>query len=335
MIDMHNKIAGTIAGMVYGDAFGVPGELWPREQLKKRFGVINDFLDGPEDNIVACYFKAAHYTDDSSQAFVLLDLLLKYKTIPPVKEIATKLIEWVESLNGFEINLLGPSSKATLLAHKNGDDYSKYTKLSLTNGAAMRIAPVGCFFNYNQTQDLCKTVYGLSKATHDTDVTIAGAAMIAQAVSSGICGRSFEQMIDDVCIAFDYSNAKFGQRTWAASCKQRFLLAVEKAKHTTDDNAFSDFVYEILGTGTLTSESVPAALAIAYYCQDPNKSAHMCANLGGDTDTIGAMATAICGAFKGIDSIDSSRLKTLEQTNNLDFKQLALQIINARSEFEV
>ncbi|EHC62767.1 ADP-ribosylglycohydrolase, partial [Salmonella enterica subsp. enterica serovar Johannesburg str. S5-703] len=27
---------------------------------------------------------------------------------------------------------------------------------------------------------------------------------------------------------------------------------------------------------------------------DPNRCAVLCANLGGDTDTIGAMATAIC-----------------------------------------
>ena len=96
--------------MVLGDALGVPGELWPREKVRARFGHIDTFLDGPEDNIVACYFKAGHYTDDSAQAFVIL----KAGTVPPVKVLADDLIAWVESMNGFEINLLGPSSKASL-----------------------------------------------------------------------------------------------------------------------------------------------------------------------------------------------------------------------------
>ena len=135
---IENRIAGALAGMVLGDALGVPGELWPREKVRARFGHIDTFLDGPEDNIVACYFKAGHYTDDSAQAFVILKALLKAGTVPPVKVLADDLIAWVESMNGFEINLLGPSSKASLLAHSRGEDYTKYTKLSLTNGAGMR-----------------------------------------------------------------------------------------------------------------------------------------------------------------------------------------------------
>ena len=48
-----NRVAGAIAGMVLGDAFGVPGELWPRAKVRERFGTIDTFLDGREDNIVA------------------------------------------------------------------------------------------------------------------------------------------------------------------------------------------------------------------------------------------------------------------------------------------
>ena len=70
MSQLQDRIAGALAGMVLGDAFGVPGELWPRAKVRERFGRITEFLDGPADNIVACYFKAGHYTDDSAQAFV-------------------------------------------------------------------------------------------------------------------------------------------------------------------------------------------------------------------------------------------------------------------------
>ena len=54
----------------------------------------------------------------------------------------------------------------------------------------------------------------------------------------------------------------------------------------------------MIGCGTSLTESVPTALAIAYFVKTPI-NAQFCANIGGDTDTIGAMATAISGAKYG------------------------------------
>ncbi|EFY07994.1 ADP-ribosylglycohydrolase family protein [Succinatimonas hippei] len=331
-MSLKDKIAGTLAGMVYGDAFGVPGELWPREKVRSRFGTIDKFLDGPEDNIVACYFKAGHYTDDSSQALVILNDLLKYGHVPEAAILAKDLIAWVESMNGFEINLLGPSSKASLLAHVKGEDYTKYTKTALTNGAAMRIAPVGTFFNFDETKSLCRTVAKVSSVTHGTDVAIAGASMVAQAVASGLCGRSYDEMLEDICKAFDFA-VTLGEPTWAASIKDRLLNVLDKAKGCTDPDKFSLLVYNLVGTGTMTSESVTAALAIAYYCQDVEKAAFLCANMGGDTDTIGSMACAICGAFNGLSSIKNETISYLEKTNDINFADLADKIIKARASF--
>lgn len=41
--------------------------------------------------------------------------------------------------------------------------------------------------------------------------------------------------------------------------------------------------------------------------------------LGGDTDTIGAMATAICGALHGVQAIDPALKNELDAVNRLDF----------------
>ena len=260
MSQLQDRIAGALAGMVLGDAFGVPGELWPRAKVRERFGRITEFLDGPADNIVACYFKAGHYTDDSAQAFVVLNAIEAAGTVPPVQTLAKDLIAWVESMNGFEINLLGPSSKASLLAWVKGEDALPVTKLSLTNGAAMRIAPVGCLIEAGEHEKIAEAAARVSRVTHSTDVTIAGAAMVAQAVASGVAGRSWEQTL-------------------------------------------SRFIYDVIGTGTMTSESVTAALALAFWAQNPKKAAEIAANMGGDTDTIGCMAAAICGAHCGISGI--------------------------------
>ena len=53
-----------------------------------------------------------------------------------------------------------------------------------------------------------------------------------------------------------------------------------------------------------------------------SSEAVMCANLGGDTDTIGAMATAICGAFTGYSKINPEYTELLRvQNSETDFDE--------------
>lgn len=332
---LENHIAGAIAGMVLGDALGVPGELWPREKVRARFGRIDRFLDGPADNIVACYFKAGHYTDDSAQAFVILKAILKAGTVPPAQVLADDLLEWVRSMNGFEINLLGPSSKASLLAWSRGEDAAPVTKLSLTNGAAMRIAPVGCLVEWCEHEKLAETVARVSRVTHSTDVAISGAAMVAQAVASAVAGRSWDEIIHDVKLIHPIA-MRLGEPTWAASIPAR-LEVFEKLmlprRNELDDEAASRFIYDVIGTGTMTSESVTAALCTAFWCRDAKRAAELCANMGGDTDTIGSMAAAICGAAAGYDDMPADFMGELERINAVDFRALAAETAACRLRF--
>ena len=333
--DLENHIAGALAGMVLGDALGVPGELWPREKVRARFGRISTFLDGPADNIVACYFKAAHYTDDSAQALVILKAILAANTVPPAEVLANDLLEWVRSMNGFEINLLGPSSKASLLAWSRGEDAAPVTKLSLTNGAAMRLAPVGCLIDWCDHNKLAEAVARVSSVTHSTDVAISGAAMVAQAVSSGIAGRSWEDTLADMKRIHPLAMRR-GEPTWAASILSRleiFERMMLPRRNEVDDEAASRFIYDVIGTGTMTSESVTAALCAALWCRDAWRAAELCANMGGDTDTIGSMAAAMCGAHDGVDSIPVEALATLERVNGLSFRAMARDVVAGRARF--
>ena len=98
-------------------------------------------------------------------------------------------------------------------------------------------------------------------------------------------------------------------------------IAIAK-EYADDEDAFSKKIYDVIGAGVGIIESVPAAVSIAYYTQDPNKCCLMCANLGGDTDTIGAMATAICGAFVGYSKINPEYTELLRVQNpETDFEE--------------
>lgn len=333
-MELEKNILGAIVGMVLGDAMGMPGELWTKERIKRELGYIQEFVDGPFDNEVARYFNAGQFTDDSAQAFLFLELVCKYNTIPEVKILANKLLQWVDNINGFEKNILGSSSKAALLAHKKNEDYIQYTSKAATNGSAMRIAPIGCIIDGNDLNKMAKAVANISKVTHSSDVTIAGASMIAQAVASALLHKDFDNIINDVFLIHDIA-IKLGTPTYNAKCKDRLQVAISLLKNCKNDDEVSKMIYNVIGTGVLASESVPAAIAIAYYCRHPEKAAIMCANLGGDTDTIGSMSCAICGAYTGIDAIRKDWIKTLEQANNISFCKYTNKILKARKTFKL
>lgn len=323
---MQDKILGTLYGLAIGDAFGMPSELWSRKKVKSFFGTIDTYLDGPESNEVARNFTKGQYTDDTTQALLILDALIENDFKPDEKIIAEKLITWANQTNAFDNNVLGPSSKAALLAIKDGKDASAITAVAETNGAAMRIAPIGCLFPTSQSDELVDYVYRVSKVTHASDVAVAGAAMIASAVSAALEDQSWDDIIAYVNMIHDKA-IEYGADTYSASLKKRLALGIQYAETFADDEeAFSEQIYDVIGAGVLTSESVPTALSIAYYAKTVERCAKLCANLGGDTDTIGAMATAICGAKQGANHINPHDIQTIDENNDVNLSKYANEL---------
>lgn len=240
-MSLEKKIMGTIAGMTLGDSLGMPGELWPKSKIKNQLGFIDTFMDGPQNNEVACYFSAGQFTDDSAQALLFLDAICEYNTIPDANILAQKLLKWIKNVDGFEKNLLGASSKAALLAHSKNEDYKLYTSKAETNGAAMRIAPLGCIIDYSDLNKMAQAVAKISSVTHSTDVTIAGASMIAQAVASAIYGKNFDDILDDVFKIHDIA-LSLGTPTYNANSKARLKVAISLLDKCTNDNDVSKMI---------------------------------------------------------------------------------------------
>ncbi|HEY4600305.1 MAG TPA: ADP-ribosylglycohydrolase family protein [Cerasibacillus sp.] len=327
---MKNHILGTLYGLAIGDAMGMPSELWSRNKVKSYFGKIDTFLDGPQSNEVAKHFTKGQYTDDTTQALIFLDALIANDFQPDQQLIAKKLIEWADRIRAFDNEILGPNSKAALFAVKNGQDPTTITAQAETNGAAMRIAPIGCLFNSNQSNALIDYVWQVSQVTHASDVAIAGAAMIAGAVSSAMEQKSWDEIMTDTITIYDQA-LSYGSETFSPSLKARLELGLTYAHEFSDDEeTFAKHIYDVIGAGVLTSESVPAALSIAYYTKTVERCAIFCANLGGDTDTIGAMATAICGAKQGVDQINKNYIRIINENNQVDFNHYAQFLLNYR-----
>ncbi|WP_130835709.1 ADP-ribosylglycohydrolase family protein [[Erwinia] mediterraneensis] len=330
----EKRILGAFYGQALGDAMGMPSELWPRSRVKQHFGWIDRFLPGPAENNAACYFGRATFTDDTSMALALADAIITHEGAIIPETIGAYILRWAEAFDAFNKNVLGPTSKIALHALKSGTPVAQLENNGLTNGAAMRIAPLGCLLPAKHPDLFIEAVALASSPTHKSDVAIAGATVIAWAVSRAIEGASWATIRDELpAIARAAQEKRI--TTFSASMAARTELALSVVAQGRGVESTMQQIYDLVGTGTSTIESVPAAIAMVELSgTDPNRCAILCANLGGDTDTIGAMAVAICGALHGIDAIDANLKDELNAVNALDFTRYSSAFIRFRQQRE-
>ena len=333
--NIKNRIAGAVYGQAIGDALGMPSELWPRERVKSFFGEIADFLDGPPENNAACYFKKGEFTDDTSMALVVIDAVIERKGDIDPELIGQNILAWAYRIDAFNKNILGPTSKIALNAIKEGVPVSELPNNGMTNGAAMRIAPVSSMLSTACVERFIEDIFQLSSATHKSDIALAGAVAVAWSVARAIDGISWEAIKAELPEIAEKAQ-KRTITTFSASMARRIELGFDLVKNSNGDEDACEKVYHILGAGTGTIESVgtstgSAALAMVELAgTDPNRCALLCANLGGDTDTIGAMATAICGAISGVEAFKPYYMDTINERNDLNLDRYVDQLAQLR-----
>lgn len=312
------RILGALYGQALGDAMGMPSELWPRSRVKAHFGWIDRFLPGPKENNAACYFNRAEFTDDTSMALCLADALLEREGKIDPDLIGRNILDWALRFDAFNKNVLGPTSKIALNAIRDGKPVAELENNGVTNGAAMRVSPLGCLLPARDVDSFIDDVALASSPTHKSDLAVAGAVVIAWAISRAIDGESWSAIVDSLPSIARHAQQK-RTTTFSASLAARLEIALKIVRNADGTESASEQLYQVVGAGTSTIESVPCAIALVELAQtDPNRCAVLCANLGGDTDTIGAMATAICGALHGINAIDPALKAELDAVNQLD-----------------
>ena len=90
-------------------------------------------------------------------------------------------------------------------------------------------------------------------------------------------------------------------------------------------------LYQIVGTSLATQESVPVVFGIlATFPDDPWSAVCSAASLGGDSDTIAAMAGAIGGALQGTSGFPADARETVAAVNSLKLETVADRLLTFR-----
>ena len=228
------------------------------------------------------------------------------------------------------LDLLGPSTKRAIAALLAGEDVSEAGRFGVTNGAAMRITPVGVATPCSDLDALVDRVVEASLVTHNTGVALAAAAAVAAAVSAGIDGAEVPEATRFAVMAAERA-ARRGHWVAAADVAARIRWAAGLAAGVSLEAATS-VIYSLVGTSLAAQESVPAAFAVlAASPGDPWLACRLAASLGGDCDTIAAMAGAVGGACHGAAAFPDEARDTVTAVNGLQLDALAEGLLALRS----
>ena len=322
---MLNKILGCLYGQALGDAFAMPAQVHP-DDTERCFGWLDSWQPAPADHLVHAGLPAGRVTDDSEQAFSIAQAVIDAGGV--TLEAAVKgLVAWYDRVDGDNCPFVGPSTRRGIKALKAGEDPRRTGLWGDTNGAPMRIAPIGTL-HPGDIEGAVADAVTVCMPTHFTQPAVSGAAAVAAAVAGAMVeGAS----LDDV-IAAGLRGAELGRahgRRWfgcAVGFKIEQALAISASG--ADIRLKLRRIYDEVGATLNVPETVGAAFGLlALGRGDPKETAILAANLSGDADTIGAIACAMAGTFAGYDAMPAGDVAVLE--NDPVFQSYAVREIAA------
>jgi ADP-ribosylglycohydrolase len=294
-VSSRERAVATLEGLAIGDALGMPTQSLSRERIAADHGAITGFVAPGPHQRVAAGMPAGAITDDTEQALLLARLLIDGGGRIDPHALAAALIEWeARMIERGSLDLLGPSTRAALQRLREGEPPEEAGRFGATNGAAMRIAPVGIASPVAPLAGFVDEVVSASALTHNTGLGIAAAAAVGAAVSAGVEGASTLEALD-VAAAAAREGMSRGHWVAGGDIADRLEWAVRHLLGR-DPAQQDDALAGLVGTSVAAQESVVAALALAGICDDPWEAVCRAASLGGDTDTMASIAGAVLGA---------------------------------------
>ena len=323
----------------------MPTQMLSRAEIVRRWGpLLPGFEPAPPGHPIARGMPAGSVTDDTEQAVLLARLLVKGRGMIDSHELAATLTEWERAMaERGSLDLLGPSTKRAVAAILAGVPPEEAGAAGTTNGAAMRIAPVGIAVPLDPAASsqislltLVDRVVMASSVTHNTGIALAGAAAVAAAVSAGVSGATVAQA---TALGIQAARLAAGRGHWvagadvAARIEWAAGLVAGRARAGGEPGREAEaagLIYTLVGTSLATQESVPAAFAVlAAVPADPWRACRLAASLGGDCDTIAAMTGAIAGACHGVGSFPPGAIAAID-AQGLGLAALAGELLALR-----
>ena len=284
--DLEDRFAGCLLGLACADAFAAPFEGVPDWFIHAEHGLPEQFMRNVLNDPM-------RYTDDTEMTIGVAETLTACGRIDPAHLMSRFATNYTPD-RGY-----GSGARKILDAAKRGEDWNTIAETnfpggSLGNGGAMRVSPVGLLFHHDL--DAVWEQAGLSAhPTHRHPVGIEAAQVMALAVALAVRATEIDRK-------------PFLKRLRERAVTEEICWALDTAIGLRRGDQYS-----VLGSTLQAHRSVITAVALfAAERGDYLKAVGRCVALGDDTDTLAAMAGALCGALGGLAVVPDYMLSKLE-----------------------
>lgn len=340
-----DRVRGCLLGLAIGDALGAPLEGLTAQQIKTHYGRVKNYVDGVQAWKRKPYRWRLRglYSDDTQQALALCDVLLDYRRIDQDRlaelylALATPKGSFVGAHRG-----IGRSFRHVLADLERGVSPRRSGQKTAGIGAAMRIAPVSLYFG-DDRDSMFDSAMAASIMTHRDIRSLSGALVVAHAVRRLTAGAPREGSLllwvaadvarDETRIAAEYDDVliSFDRHSRALS---RALARAESLLDQPRERALAALVEEANRHGAeptckrptmgFPPACIPTCLYLLLSTDSFEEALTEVINLGGDTDTAGAILGALAGACYGIAEIPRRWLDGLQNREGIDARAIAL-----------
>jgi poly(ADP-ribose) glycohydrolase ARH3 len=286
---LRDRAEGCLLGLAIGDAFGAPHEGGPPGRMTAETG----------------WTRVLRYTDDTEMAIGVAEALAHNPDVDR-EFLAERFVANYTAGRGY-----GFGTRRWIEMVRDGASWAAAARAvfpdgSFGNGAAMRVAPVAVRHPADAARRR-RAAEASAEVTHQHPLARAGAVVLADAVAFALADRSerlpARVMLDTLAESAPHEEFRQALRT------AREMLARPFDPMET---------VERLGNGVEALRSVPAAIYVAVrHSDDYTATVRAACGLGGDADTIAAMAGAITGAHVGRAGLPPEAVALLENAERI------------------
>jgi len=340
-----DRVRGCLLGLAIGDALGAPLEGLTAQQIKTHYGRVKNYVDGVQAWKRKPYRWRLRglYSDDTQQALALCDVLLDHRRIE--QERLAELYLALATPKGSFVGVhrgIGRSFRQVLIELERGVSPRRSGQKTAGIGAAMRIAPVPLYFG-DDRDSMFESAMAASIMTHRDIRSLSGALVVAHAIRrladdeprdpSLLLWVAADVARDEDRIALEYGDVMISFDRHARALP-RAIAHAESLLDLPRDRALAALVEEANRHGAEpackrpTMGFPPACIPTCFYflltTDSFEEALTEIINLGGDTDTAGAILGALAGAYYGIGQIPRRWLDGLQNREGIDARATAL-----------
>ena len=303
-----HRSQGALLGLACGDALGAPIEFMDRITVRRRYGKVTDMM-------AAGTWAAGEWSDDTGLTLCLAEGILE-EPGEPVDAVGHKLVEWSETAKDFAATIR--------TAIQRFQDVQSWTEASRSsphalsgraggNGSLMRTLPVA--LGYAEADEILRVSASLSAMTHWDSQAEACCAIYNLWVGGLLRGEEMATAWSHALATVEElasQDSPFPETPGLGDLPEDFwsLLRAIPGKR-----------YEELQPSGFASHCVECLEAAAWCClnaQDAEQAILDAINLAGESDTIGAVAGGLAGAYWGSHGLPQRWLSILYDRERIE-----------------